>query len=104
MDIVTLTDKSLGLDRFPVRIIRIEEDGDGLLTVTAEELAVGSRSAVEYDLQSSNGYQGGNEEPGNVNAPVIFEPPLDLTDGKIRFGLQLQEVETGEDVTYGKFG
>ena len=82
MDIVTLTDKSLGLDRFPVRIIRIEEDGDGLLTVTAEELAVGSRSAVEYDLQSSNGYQGGNEEPGNVNAPVIFEPPLDLTDGK----------------------
>ncbi len=82
MDIVTLTDESLGLDRFPVRITRIEEDQDGLLTVTAEELALGSRSAVEYDLHASNGYQGGNEEPGNVNAPVIFEPPLDLTDGK----------------------
>lgn len=82
MDIVTITDESLGLERFPVRITRIEEDEDGLLTVTAEELAIGSRSAVEYDLQSSNGYQGGNEEPGNVNAPVIFEPPLDLTDGK----------------------
>lgn len=82
MDIVTLTDESLGLDRFPVRITRIEEDQDGLLTVTAEELALGSRSAVEYDLQASNGYQGGNEEPGNVNAPVIFEPPLELTDGK----------------------
>lgn len=82
MDIVTLTDESLGLYRFPVRITRIEEDQDGLLTVTAEELALGSRSAVEYDLQASNGYQGGNEEPGNVNAPVIFEPPLDLTDGK----------------------
>lgn len=82
MDIVTLTDESLGLDHFPVRITRIEEDEDGLLTVTAEELALGSRSAVEYDLQASNGYQGGNEEPGNVNAPVIFEPPLDLTDGK----------------------
>ncbi|MEQ1324996.1 phage tail protein [Acinetobacter soli] len=82
MDILTLTDESLGLYRFPVRITRIEEDQDGLLTVTAEELALGSRSAVEYDLQASNGYQGGNEEPGNVNAPVIFEPPLDLTDGK----------------------
>ncbi len=82
MDIVTITDESLGLDQFPVRITRVEEDEDGLLTVTAEELAVGSRSAVEYDLQSSNGYQGGNEEPGNVNAPVIFEPPLDLTGGK----------------------
>lgn len=82
MDIVTLTDLGLGLDKFPVRITRIEEDEDGQLTVTAEELALGSRSAIEYDLQSSNGYQGGNEEPGNVNAPIIFEPPLELTDGK----------------------
>ena len=82
MDIVTITDVSLGLDQFAVRITRIEEDEDGVLTVTAEELAVGSRSAIEYDLQASNGYQGGNEEPGNVNAPAIFEPPLDLTDGK----------------------
>lgn len=82
MDIVTITDESLGLNRFPVRITRVEEDEDGMLSITAEELAVGSRSAVEYDLQSSNGYQGGNEEPGNVNAPSIFEPPLDLTSGK----------------------
>ncbi|QKT99332.1 fibronectin type III domain-containing protein [Acinetobacter lwoffii] len=82
MDIVTITDESLGLNRFPVRITRVEEDEDGMLSITAEELAVGSRSAVEYDLQSSNGYQGGNEEPGNVNAPNIFEPPLDLTGGK----------------------
>lgn len=82
MDIVTITDESLGLNQFPVRITRVEEDEDGVLSITAEELAVGSRSAVEYDLQSSNGYQGGNEEPGNVNAPAIFEPPLELTDGK----------------------
>lgn len=82
MDIVTITDESLGLNQFPVRITRVEEDEEGVLSITAEELAVGSRSAVKYDLQSSNGYQGGNEEPGNVNAPAIFEPPLELTDGK----------------------
>lgn len=82
MDILTLTEPGLGLDKFPVRITRIEEDEDGKLTVTAEELAVGSRSAIEYDLQASNGYQGGNEEAGNVNAPAIFEPPLDLTNGQ----------------------
>lgn len=82
MDIVTITDESLGLNLFPVRITRVEEDEEGVLSITAEELAVGSRSAVEYDLQSSNGYQGGNEEPGNVNAPAIFEPPLELTGGK----------------------
>lgn len=81
MDIVTITDESIGLNRFLVRITRVEEDEDGLLNITAEELAIGSRSAVEYDLQSSNGYQGGNEEPGNVNAPVIFEPPLGLSGG-----------------------
>lgn len=82
MDIVTITDESLGLNQFPVRITRVEEDEEGVLSITAEELAVGSRSAVEYDLQSSSGYQGGNEEPGNVNAPTVFEPPLELTDGK----------------------
>ncbi|EEX02461.1 fibronectin type III domain protein [Acinetobacter baumannii ATCC 19606 = CIP 70.34 = JCM 6841] len=82
MDILTLTESGLGLDKFPVRITRIEEDESGMLTVTAEELSIGSRSAIEYDSQVSNGYQGGNEEPGNVNAPSIFEPPLDLTDGK----------------------
>ena len=82
MDILTITDESIGLNRFLVRITRVEEDEDGLLNITAEELAIGSRSAVEYDLQSSNGYQGGNEEPGNVNAPVIFEPPLGLSGGK----------------------
>lgn len=81
MDIVTLTDHSIGLEKFPVRITRVEEDADGMLTITADELAVGSRSAIEYDLQSANGYQGGSEEPGNVNAPVIFEPPLDLANG-----------------------
>lgn len=81
MDIVTLTDYSLGLNQFPVRITAIEEDADGYLDVSAEELAVGTRSAIEYDLQSSDGYQGGSEEPGDVFAPVVFEPPLDLTNG-----------------------
>lgn len=82
MDIVTITDESLGLDQVPVRIKRIEEDADGMLSITAEELAIGSRSAIEYDLQASNGYQGGNEEPGDVNSPVVFEPPMDLTNGR----------------------
>lgn len=81
MDIVTLTDSSLGLNQFPVRIKDIDEDDDGQLTITAEELVIGVGSAINYDLQSSNGYQGGNEDPGPVFAPVIFEPPMELTDG-----------------------
>ena len=36
MDIVLLTDTTLGLDAAPVRITRIDEDDNGELTVTAE--------------------------------------------------------------------
>ena len=42
MDIVTISDESLGLYQFPVRITRVEEDEDGMLTITADELAVAS--------------------------------------------------------------
>lgn len=38
MDIVLITDATLGLDEAPVRITQIEEDGNGELTVTAEEI------------------------------------------------------------------
>lgn len=56
---------------------------------------------VMYDSQASNGYQGGNEEPGNVNAPSIFEPPLDLTDGKNKYGLLFLVGLIGAAVTSG---
>jgi len=38
MDIVLITDSTLGLDAAPVRITQIEEDDNGELTVTAEEI------------------------------------------------------------------
>ncbi|ACJ40415.1 hypothetical protein CKN53_10260 [Acinetobacter baumannii] len=56
---------------------------------------------VMYDSQASNGYQGGNEEPGNVNAPSIFEPPLDLTDGKNKYWLLFLVGLIGAAVTSG---
>lgn len=82
MDIVTLTDSGLGLNQYPVRIKEVAESADGLLSIVAEELVVGASSAARYNIQSSAGYQGQNGDPGNVFAPVIFEPPLDLTGGK----------------------
>ena len=38
MDIVLISDRTLGLDSAAVRIIQIEEDGNGELTMTAEEI------------------------------------------------------------------
>lgn len=82
MDIVRLSSELSGLSNVDVRIIQIDEDDDGQLSIIAEELAIGSRSAVEYDLQSSNGYQGGSNYPGDAFAPAVFEPPLALTNGE----------------------
>jgi hypothetical protein len=82
MDIVTLTDSALGLSMTPVRIISIEEDDDGLLTVEAEEFQAGVGHAASYSVQGSEG--GGidrNRIPDAVNPPIIFEPPPGLTGG-----------------------
>ena len=48
MDVVTITDANLGLANYPVRIVSIEEDDKGLLTITAEELTAGVSTPVLY--------------------------------------------------------
>ncbi len=78
MDIVTLTDEGLGLVQFPVRIKSIDEN-DGVLDIKAEELIIGTASALTYTSQGSGGYPGQYGNAGDVNAPFVFEPPLILT-------------------------
>ncbi len=79
MDLVTLTDEGLGLDRTPVRIIEVQEDADGLLTLRAEDYPFGVASATLYPTQSGAGFAADyNAAPGNVATPVFFEPPIEL--------------------------
>ena len=83
MDIVTLTDAGLGLNKTPVRITEIEEDEEGVLSVKAEDYPVGVYTVSEYPTQPSLGYSADyNVSPGNAHAPVIFEAPLQLTGGE----------------------
>ena len=83
MDIVTLTDAGLGLDKTPVRITEIEEDEEGVLSVKAEDYPVGVYTTSEYPTQPSLGYSADyNVSPGNAHTPVIFEAPLQLTGGE----------------------
>lgn len=83
MDIVTLTDAGLGLDKAPVRITEIEEDEEGVLSVKAEDYPLGVHTVSEYPTQPSLGYSADyNVSPGNAHAPVIFEAPLQLTGGE----------------------
>lgn len=84
MDIVTITDSALGLDKFPVRIKSVEEDEDGILTIIAEEYPFGVSTATLYPKQSPSATQiNYGISPSNANAPIIFEAPDTLvTSGK----------------------
>jgi len=82
MDIVTLTDADLGLDRFPARIISTEENDQGDIHITAEEFPIGVADPAQYAANGGGGFSvGWNTPPGSVNAPLLFEPPLSLSGG-----------------------
>jgi hypothetical protein len=80
MDVVTLTDSGLGMNQYPVRITRIEETEENEYEIEAEDFPSGIGHAVAYPSQSANGYQTNyNIDPGNINPPFLFVPPLSLT-------------------------
>ena len=75
MDVIAITDTTLGLDAYPVRIVEIVENHDGTLEITAEDL--GSNFTPGYPVQPhapANRYSGGLD-PLWINSPLIFEPP-----------------------------
>ena len=82
MDVVTITDANLGLVDYPVRIVGIEEDDKGLLTVTAEELVIGVSTPTLYATSGPLGFQANQGVvPASINTPLIYEPPPELTGG-----------------------
>lgn len=83
LDIVTLTYSPLGMDREPVRILKISED-NGLLSIEAEELVIGTASPAKYEHQESDRQSVDlSQKVGNINKPVIFEPPFNLTQNNL---------------------
>jgi hypothetical protein len=74
MDIVTLTDLTMGLNFTPVRITTIEEDDQGVMQVTAEEFPWGTATATLFPKQPVQPYQpiAQQTDPGNTT-PYIFE-------------------------------
>lgn len=76
MDIVTLADVAMGLTQAAVRILEIEEDEFGTLTVTAEDVLSGVHSHAIYESQATGGYNADYNTPaGSINPPVIFDSP-----------------------------
>lgn len=98
LDLLTLTEPTTFLDRVPVRILTIEEDGEHY-TVTAEDAPIGIASAPRYGAQAGTGYQPDyNAPPGNVATPVIFEPPVELAGSS---GLAVWVAVTGTTPEWG---
>lgn len=80
MDIVTITDTIVGLNKLQVRIIEITEDEEFRLTITAEDFPFGVSTASLYPKQDTESYsQDYNVSGGNTNTPMIFEAPDNLS-------------------------
>lgn len=75
-DIVTLTDANTELSEFPVRILEVSEDADGLLSITAEEFPEGIGHSAIYNTQPNEGTNlDPMADPGPVNAPFLMRAP-----------------------------
>lgn len=80
MDIITITEPSLGLDRQWVRLVSIEEGGDDELTMVVEEYLRATGEAATYDIATGEGFSADyNAAPDSAIAPLIIEPPQLLT-------------------------
>ena len=78
-DIVTLTDPNIGISKFPVRIREVSEDEKGNLSFTAENFAAGVASTVAQAGSSTSPTRiAAQNAPGNVNQPIVLEPPPGL--------------------------
>jgi hypothetical protein len=88
MDIVTLTDAGLGMNKTPVRITSIEENYDGLLTTEAEEMPYGVATPALYAQPAASGYQTNfNAAPPNTSAPIMFAPPIEMAGANLELWL-----------------
>ncbi len=82
MDIVTLTDSRLGLNKQWVRITEITENDDFSLSMIAEDYLYGTGTAALYGFQTGSGFSADyNTEAPNPNLPpILFEPTAELAE------------------------
>jgi len=84
MDLLEITDDYLGLDAELVRINEIEVDENKTIQLTVEEVGATGSGTVTYSRQEP--VRAGTNtatSPGDVNTPIIFDPPSGLTDGTL---------------------
>lgn len=76
MDIITISDSVIGLNKLQVRIIEISEDEEYNLTIKAEDFPFGVATAAVYPKQGNNAtILDYGISAGNTNPPMLFEAP-----------------------------
>jgi hypothetical protein len=76
MDLVTLTDVQLGLDKTPVRIISITENEDRSFEIEAEEFPFAAATSTLYPKQAPTSYTPQfNADPLNATMPIALPCP-----------------------------
>ena len=96
-DIVTLTDENIGIDHLPVRISAINEETKGTITCTAVAVDV-ENSEAQYDVHAvDRPYVNFNEAPPDIAAPLIIQPPADITQD----GLEIWIGAKGSGANWG---
>ena len=101
MDLVTLTDATLQMDKLPTRVTVVEESEDGDLAVTCEDYPPGTASAALYPSQGGEGFAHDyNAVPGSVAEPVFLEAPVERTET----GLEVYCAVRGQSADWGGCG
>ena len=81
MDIVTITNSVLGLNKQWVRILEITENNDSTLDLVAEEYLAGTGHTPSYNYQLAQGFSADyNSSAAVANSPIIFEPTAQLSE------------------------
>lgn len=97
-DLVTITDSQAGISNLPVRLTEVTYCADGTVDCQAERFVYGVHAPSAVAGQATTPYTGPqNSDPGSVNAPIIFEPPLRMTDNVP----ELWIVVSGSSANYG---
>ena len=80
MDLLTISFDPQYLDQVAVRVVEVEDAGDGRITLLVEEWPFGLLKPTAIPTQTVSGYvPEQNVAPGATNTPVVFEAPNALT-------------------------
>lgn len=80
MDLATLTFAPKNLDHVPVRVVELDDDGKGNITLTVEEWPFGLLKPTAVPTQTPTPFIPQQQvAPGAANAPVIFQAPNAMT-------------------------